>query len=65
MQILDRHTPLLMLLPAAAAVTLVSVYPTLKTMWLSFFDKQLLKKTVSFIGLSIMRRLLKIRIPGR
>lgn len=52
MQILDRHTPLLMLLPAAAAVTLVSVYPTLKTMWLSFFDKQLLKKTVSFIGLS-------------
>lgn len=49
MQILDRHTPLLMLLPAAAAVTLVSVYPTLKTMWLSFFDKQLLKKTVSYL----------------
>lgn len=49
---LDKHTPLLMLLPAAAAVLLVSVYPTLKTMWMSFFDKQLLKKTVSFIGLS-------------
>lgn len=52
MQKLDKYTPLLMLLPAAAAVMLVSVYPTLKTMWLSFFDKQLLKKTVSFIGLS-------------
>lgn len=33
---LDKHTPLLMLLPAAAAVLLVSVYPTLKTMWMSF-----------------------------
>lgn len=49
---IDHHTPLLMLLPAAASILLVSVYPTLKTMWMSFYDKQLLRKTEPFIGLS-------------
>lgn len=49
---LDRHSPLIMLFPAVAAVLLVSVYPTLKTMWMSFYDKQLLKKTEPFVGLA-------------
>lgn len=49
---LDRHTPKLMLLPAVAAILLVSVYPTLKTVSMSFYDKQLLKKTETFTGIS-------------
>ena len=47
----DRHTPFLMLLPAAAAVILVSVYPTLRTIGMSFFDKKLLSREEPFIGL--------------
>lgn len=47
----DRHTPFLMLIPAAASVTVVSVYPTLRTIGMSFFDKKLLSKEEPFIGL--------------
>ena len=49
---LDKHTPFLMLVPAAASVLLVSVYPTLKTIGMSFFDKQLLNKEEPFVGLA-------------
>ena len=38
---IDGHMPLLMLLPASAAVIIVSIYPTLRTIGMSFFDKQL------------------------
>lgn len=34
---IDGHMPLLMLLPASAAVIIVSVYPTLRTIGMSFF----------------------------
>lgn len=56
---LDNLTPRLMLLPAVAAIMLVSVYPTLKTMWMSFYDKQLLKKTEIFNGISNYTQALK------
>lgn len=56
---LDNLTPRLMLLPAVAAIMLVSVYPTLKTMWMSFYDKQLLKKTEIFNGISNYTHALK------
>lgn len=49
---LDKHTPLFMLIPAAASVLLVSVYPTLKTIGMSFFNKQLLSKEEPFVGLA-------------
>ncbi len=48
----DRHTPFLMLLPAVLAVLVVSVYPTLRTVGMSFFDKSLLSKEEPFVGLA-------------
>lgn len=49
---MDDHAPGFMLLPAVAAVLIVSVYPTLKTVGMSFFDKQLLKTEEPFIGIA-------------
>lgn len=48
---IDGHMPLLMLLPASAAVIIVSIYPTLRTIGMSFFDKQLLRQEEPFTGL--------------
>ncbi|NBJ93253.1 carbohydrate ABC transporter permease [Parablautia muri] len=48
----DRHTPFIMLLPAVLAVMIVSVYPTLRTVGMSFFDKSLLSRKEPFIGLA-------------
>ena len=50
--VLDKHTPFFMLVPAAVSVLLVSVYPTLKTIGMSFFNKQLLSKEEPFVGLA-------------
>lgn len=48
---IDGHMTLLMLLPASAAVIIVSIYPTLRTIGMSFFDKQLLRQEEPFTGL--------------
>lgn len=48
---IDRYTPFLMLLPTAIVIIGVSIYPTLKTMGLSFYDKNLLNKEIPFVGL--------------
>lgn len=47
---IDNHAPFIMLLFAAAAVISVSVYPTLRTVGMSFFDKSLLSKSEPFVG---------------
>lgn len=49
-RVLDRHTPFIMLLPAVIAVLAVSVYPALRTIGMSFFDKSLLSNEEPFIG---------------
>ena len=48
----DRWTPFIMLIPAIASLLLVSIYPTLKTILMSFWDKSLLKKEETFVGLA-------------
>lgn len=48
---LNRWTPHLMLVPAIAAILIVSIYPTVRTIFMSFSDKTLLKKEETFVGL--------------
>ncbi|MBC8573031.1 carbohydrate ABC transporter permease [Jingyaoa shaoxingensis] len=50
--ILNQWTSFLMLMPAIASLLIVSIYPTVKTIWMSFFDKSILKKEEPFIGLA-------------
>ena len=40
--ILNQWTSFLMLMPAIASLLIVSIYPTVKTIWMSFFDKSIL-----------------------
>ncbi len=47
---LDKLTPIIMLLPVAVGVFLVQVIPSLKSIWMSFFDKSLLRREEPFIG---------------
>lgn len=48
---LNGWTPFLMLVPAVGAILLVSIYPTLRTIIMSFFDKSLLRNDEPFVGL--------------
>ena len=50
--ILNQWTSFLMLMPAIASLLIVSIYPTAKTILMSFFDKSILKKEEQFIGLA-------------
>ena len=50
--ILNQWTSFLMLTPAIASLLIVSIYPTAKTILMSFFDKSILKKEEPFIGLA-------------
>lgn len=47
----DDATPTLMLLPALIGIAFVSLYPSARSIWMSFFDINLLKKKTPFIGL--------------
>lgn len=47
---INKLTPFLMLIPAIASLLIISIYPTAKTIIMSFFDKSLLKQTEPFIG---------------
>ena len=49
---INKSTPFLMLLPAIISLLIVSIYPTLRTVLMSFFDKSLLKKEEPFVGLA-------------
>lgn len=48
---LDDAMPTLMLLPALIGIAFVSLYPSVRSIWMSFFDINLLKKKTPFIGL--------------
>lgn len=48
---INKGTPFLMLIPAIASLLIVSIYPTAKTIVMSFYDKSLLKQEEPFIGL--------------
>lgn len=48
---LDDATPTLMILPALIGITFVSLYPSAKSIWMSFFDINLLRKARPFVGL--------------
>ncbi len=50
--LLDKYTPLIMLLPALLGIVFVHLYPSLDSIRMSFFDIQLLKKGSPFIGLN-------------
>lgn len=41
-----------MLVPAIGSILIVSIYPTLRTIWMSFFDKSLLRQDEPFVGLA-------------
>lgn len=47
----DKYTPAIMLLPALIGILIVQIYPSLDSLRLSFFDKQLLKPITNFVGL--------------
>ena len=51
MKLIDKWAPILMIAPAAIVLIVIKVYPSLRTMWMSFFDIQLLKDAQPFIGL--------------
>ncbi len=55
---LEACTPVLMLLPAALGVLCIQVYPSLRSILMSFFDISLLKKEQPFIGLGNYAKLL-------
>lgn len=55
---LEKMTPIIMLLPAALGVLLIQVFPSLNSIWMSFFDKSLLKREEPFIGLGNYQELL-------
>ena len=48
---LDDATPTLMILPALIGIAFVSLYPSVKSIWMSFFDINLLRKARPFVGL--------------
>lgn len=48
---LDDAAPTLMILPALIGIAFVSLYPSFRSIWMSFFDINLLKKKRPFIGL--------------
>lgn len=47
----DDATPVLMILPAIIGIAFVSLYPSVRSIWMSFFDINLLKKKTPFVGL--------------
>lgn len=47
---INKRTPFLMLTPAIISLLVVSIYPTLRTILMSFFDKSLLRKEEPFVG---------------
>ena len=47
----DDATPTLMIIPALIGIAFVSLYPSVRSIWMSFFDINLLKKKTPFIGL--------------
>lgn len=51
MKVIDKWAPILMIAPAAIVLIVIKVYPSLRTMWMSFFDIQLLKDEQPFIGI--------------
>jgi ABC-type sugar transport system permease subunit len=48
---LDRFTPVIMLLPALIAILIVQIYPSIDSIRMSFFDISLLKPARPFVGL--------------
>lgn len=48
---LDDATPYLMILPAVICIGFVSLYPSIRSIIMSFFDINLLKPTSPFVGL--------------
>lgn len=50
-KIIDKYTPVIMLLPALIGVLIVQIYPSLDSIRLSFTDKSLLNPVTSFVGL--------------
>lgn len=55
----ERSSPFLMLLPAALGVLCIQVYPTIRSIVMSFFDISLLNKEQPFIGLDNYIKLLR------
>ncbi len=53
---LDDLTPTLMLLPALIGIGFISLYPSVRSIGMSFFDINLLKKKTPFIGLQNFRK---------
>lgn len=49
---INKRTPFLMLTPAIISLLVVSIYPTLRTILMSFFDKSLLRKEEPFVGVA-------------
>lgn len=47
---INKWTPFLMLIPAVLSLLVVSIYPTVRTILMSFFDKSLLSKEEPFVG---------------
>ncbi len=58
-EFLERNTPVLMLLPAALGVLCIQVYPTIRSIVMSFFDISLLSKERPFVGLKNYIELMK------
>jgi len=54
----ERSTPLIMLLPAALGVLCIQVYPTIRSIFMSFFNISLLSKEQPFIGFGNYSKLL-------
>ena len=48
----DRQTFTIMLIPAVVSILVISIWPTIETVGLSFFEKKLLKEGETFVGVA-------------
>jgi ABC-type sugar transport systems, permease components len=56
---INKYTAAIMVLPALLGLLIVEIYPSLDSVRLSFFDKQLLNPITSFVGFQNYREILQ------